>query len=69
MAPRISESPNSADGITNAGMPSFLASGAIHIGFEIEECEPVSQREFRMLMAFVVIAAFAFGCIVNGWLF
>ena len=68
MAPRISETSISANEIGRASMSSFSASGLIGVGFNTEECEPLSQREFRILMAFVVIAALAFGCIVNGWL-
>lgn len=69
MAPRVSNTPENTDTIEESVMPSFRANGTIEMGFDIEECEPVSEREFRMLMAFVVIAAFAFGCIVHGWLF
>ena len=37
-------------------------------GFESEDCEPISDREFKWLMALVVVATVAFGCIVHGWL-
>lgn len=68
MALQVSETPGIADEIKKANVPSFSVNGLTGMGFDIEECEPISEREFRMLMAFVVIATFAFGCIVNGWL-
>ncbi|HTY37632.1 MAG TPA: hypothetical protein VMH23_11000 [Bacteroidota bacterium] len=32
-----------------------------------EECGPITESEFRMLMTIVALAALAFGCIVHGW--
>ena len=37
-------------------------------GFGSVDCEPISDGYFRILMALVVVATFAFGCIVHGWL-
>jgi hypothetical protein len=68
MAPRMSDTSISANEIEKAGIPSLSASGLMGAGFDIQECDPISEKEFRMLMLFVGIAAFAFGCIVNGWL-
>jgi hypothetical protein len=47
---------------------SLLAGHFIGGGFDSEECEPISDGDFRLLMALVVVSTFAFGCIVNGWL-
>lgn len=40
------------------------------IGEEVdfEECGPLSDTGFKVLVALVVVATFAFGCIVHGWL-
>jgi hypothetical protein len=68
MAPQVSKEIVYSDDMGTLAKPSFMTAGTIRMGFEIEECDPISDKEFRVLMAFVVSAAFAFGCIVNGWL-
>ena len=68
MAPQTPETSVSANEIGNASMSTFSVNGLIGVGFNTEECGPLSQKEFRMLMGFVAMAAFAFGCIVHGWL-
>ena len=47
---------------------SALAGHFIGVGFDSSECEPISDREFRLLMGIIAISALAFGSIVNGWL-
>ena len=47
---------------------SALVGHFIGVGFDSSECEPISNKEFKMLMRTVAVSALAFGCIVNGWL-
>ena len=47
---------------------STLAGHFIGVGFDSSECEPISNKEFKMLMGIVAVSTFAFGCIVNGGL-
>jgi hypothetical protein len=47
---------------------SLPGGETIGLEFELTECDPISLKEFRLLMSFVVAATMAFGCIVNGWL-
>lgn len=47
---------------------SVLTGHFIDGGFDSAGCEPISDSEFKVLMALVVVATLAFGCIVNGWL-
>ena len=47
---------------------STLTGYFIGVGFDSSECEPISNKEFKMLIGIVAVSAFAFGCIVNGWL-
>ncbi len=51
-----------------ASLPSFFAGHWIGGRLHFEDCEPISDSEFKVLMALVAIATFAFGCVVNGWL-
>lgn len=46
---------------------SLLAAHFIGEGFDAEECEPIGDREFKLLMGLVVLATFAFGFIMHGW--
>jgi hypothetical protein len=50
------------------GLSTYHSGGMMGLGIELEECDPISTREFRVLMVLVVSATLAFGCIVNGWL-
>jgi hypothetical protein len=47
---------------------SLLTGHFINGGFDSAECEPMSDSGFKVLMALVIVATFAFGCFVNGWL-
>lgn len=55
---------NAPNGIIWSLLDGHFISG----GFDSQECEAVSGDGFKVLMVLVVVAAFAFGCIVNGWL-
>jgi hypothetical protein len=55
----------------DGGKASKWALLAAHFnvgGFESEDCDPISDKEFKLLMALVGVATVAFGCIVHGWL-
>ena len=68
MTPQTSSTALAAEQSGKAGIARFLADQFVGNGVDSEECEPISDREFKMLMALVVVAAVAFGCIVNGGL-
>jgi hypothetical protein len=54
--------------VPREGVFSLLGSHFIGRGSYSVDCEPISDGHFRTLMALVVVATFAFGCIVHGWL-
>ena len=58
----------SANGIAETTMQSLPGRTLAGAGVGADECDFVSDYEFKMLMTLVVIATVAFGCIVNGWL-
>jgi hypothetical protein len=68
MVPQVFDATPSADEIVEAAIESLSVTGLMQSGMSLEECEVVSDSEFRMLVTLVVIATGAFGCIVNGWL-
>ena len=68
MTHQMSNTSIAAEDTGKASIATFLADQFVGGGFESEECEPISDGEFKVLMTLVVFAAFAFGCIVNGWL-
>jgi hypothetical protein len=68
MVPQVFDATPSADEIVEAAIESLSATGLMQSGMSLEECECLSDSEFRMLVTLVVIATGAFGCIVNGWL-
>ena len=68
MANHMSDSSTAAGELTKTGLGSLIAGYFSGCRTHREECEPVSDREFKLLMAFVVLATFTFGCVVHGWL-
>ncbi|MBF8294561.1 MAG: hypothetical protein HW389_1106 [Bacteroidetes bacterium] len=68
MTPKTSITSIAAEDAPKGSILSLLAGHFIGGGFDSAECEPISDSEFKVLMAVVVVAAIAFGCIVNGWL-
>jgi molybdopterin-biosynthesis enzyme MoeA-like protein len=68
MTPQASNAALAAEHSGKASLARFLANQFVVSGFDSEECEPISDREFKMLIALVMVAAVAFGCIVNGGL-
>jgi hypothetical protein len=45
---------------------SLVAAHFIGAGFDAGECEPIGEREFKLLMGLVVLATSAFGFIMHG---
>jgi hypothetical protein len=50
-----------------------IVSSSLHgerarLEFTINECDPLSEKEFRMMLILVATAIGVFGSIVNGWL-
>ncbi|MCX6135727.1 MAG: hypothetical protein NTU47_18125 [Ignavibacteriales bacterium] len=68
MTPQTSSTVFAAEESGKTSIARLLAGHFIGGGFDPEECEPVSDREFRLLMGIIAISALAFGSIVNGWL-
>lgn len=68
MTPQTSSPALAAEESEKASIVRFLADQFIGNEFDSEECEPISHREFRLLMGIIAISALAFGSIVNGWL-
>jgi hypothetical protein len=67
MVPEMSNLSVVAEDHEEQTIPSFIAGRLTAGGIDLEECETIGDNEFKLLMAFVVIATFVFGCIVNGW--
>lgn len=68
MTSEMTDRPISQDGGAEANKGPLLAAHFGVGGFESEDCDPISDREFKLLMALVTVATVAFGCIVHGWL-
>jgi hypothetical protein len=68
MTPQAISTSIAAENAPKASMLSLLAGHFIGAGFDFDECEPIGNGGFNMLMALVAVATLAFGCIVNGWL-
>ncbi|HCA78094.1 MAG TPA: hypothetical protein DEP53_00005, partial [Bacteroidetes bacterium] len=47
---------------------SFLKAPFMGSVVDESDCEPIGEREFRLLMGLVAFATLAFGFIMNGWL-
>ncbi|MDP2884878.1 MAG: hypothetical protein Q8P51_07650 [Ignavibacteria bacterium] len=68
MTPQTSITSLDAENATKGSTFSLLAGLFIGGGIETEDSEPINDGGFKWLMALVIVAAIAFGCIVNGWL-
>lgn len=55
-----------AEGEPKKRIWSLVAAHFIGAGFDSEECEPMGDREFKLLMGFVVLATIAFAFIMHG---
>jgi hypothetical protein len=68
MTSRMSNSSIAVEDGRKASIGSYLAGHFMSGGVDFEECGPISDSEFKLLMALVVVATLVFGCIVHGWL-
>lgn len=67
MTPEMPTVPIATEQLPKKRIWSLVASHFIGGGFDAEECEPIGDREFKLLMGLVALATFAFGVIMNGW--
>ena len=68
MAPRAFDTSLNENEMAEVTAQSLSAKDLAGVGMGMEECDFISDSEFKMLMTLVAIATLAFGCIVNGWL-
>jgi hypothetical protein len=68
MTPQKVETSVGSQAIRKGLISSYFAGEATEFEFEINEGDPLSEKEFRTLLIFVVTAICAFGSMVNGWL-